>query len=186
MTKTIIGIAGQAGSGKDTVSNLIANEFGYTHISTSDILRMFIFSCGLKTNRKLQLSVANNLRSNFGSDFFIKLALDKVSKSKKIVISGIYCPEEAKFIKTLGGKILYINSNSEIYSRIKNRNDSDRDNMSSQELDLAIERENSGKKPSETNTYKVQEYADFVIENSGTLYDLEIATKQLVNELGAK
>ncbi len=174
MRKMIIGVAGQAGSGKDTVSDLIVKEFGYKHISVSDTLRLFISACGLKASRKLQLDTANNLRSNFGNNFLVETALKKVSDYKKVVISGIYCIEEAKHIKSLGGKIIYILPNDLSFKRIKNRQDSDRDEISLSELNSAIERENSGHEPNEANVSKIKNAADVIIENSGTLDELKL------------
>ena len=39
MKYPIIGIAGTLATGKDTVAEYLAEQFGYTHVSTGDIVR---------------------------------------------------------------------------------------------------------------------------------------------------
>ena len=187
---SLLGITGNAASGKDYVAEMISKN-GYIHVSSGDILREEIINRGQTPNREIQTLVANELRDAYGADVLVKSALKRAIRTsedgvyKGAVISGLYAPGEASAIKNLGGHIIEIVSGTEDdlgarYRRLKTRQDGSRDMMDYDAFVAAFFRENSGVKPHQANISDVARLADFRIVNDGSSEQLE---KQINNIL---
>lgn len=177
--KSLIGIIGHAAAGKDSVANIIAEELGFTHISLSDILRHEMLEQGIEVSRENQRIHANKMRNNIAPEYFIDIAMQKAATlgSNGLALTGIYSPAEGDYIqRSLGGTLLGVKVSdtdelSSRYSRLKNRSDGSRDNLSYEGFFLSHINESTGGY-FETNIHRLLNMAECTIINSGDLSEL--------------
>jgi hypothetical protein len=131
---TVIGIAGWARSGKDTVANYLVENEGYTKISFSTPMKEAMYRLNPRitineiVNQPLRIGVdvygweglkerspdIRGLLQRFGTEvgrnmfsenFWVDYALNSVVDGTKVVIADVRYPNEADAIKALGGKV---------------------------------------------------------------------------------
>lgn len=178
----IIGLAGYAQSGKDTVAKYLVENHGYTRIAFADKIREFVYEMN-------PLISGNNFRSGqtvkdmvdelgwdiakqvtdvrqilqrtgvaarevFGKDFWVEAALADTYKGAKYVITDVRFKNEVEAIERRDGQLVRV---------IRPGVDAVNDHVSERDLD----------------DYKF----DRVIKNSGTLEDLETLIETMMNDL---
>jgi len=128
----IIGLSGYAQSGKDTVAELLCLNYGYTRLSFAQPMRDAIYTLNpmvesgnrvadlvdeygwdvAKANpevrRLLQVFGTEVGRKQFGENFWVQQAFDKIDTTK-IVFSDVRFPNEAQEIQQYGGQVWRIN-----------------------------------------------------------------------------
>lgn len=176
MSMKIIGIAGTLGSGKDTIADYLADNEGFVHVSTGDLVR--------EESKKRHNSVERNpylqetatyLRRTFGGDVLIKRGLDRIErddlKHDGVVFTGIRSLGEARGIKELGGQLIYIDAPIEIrYERVKKRlRDKEADVSLRQFKQNELNEQTKSDDEAEFNIYKIKNEADIVIHNDSDL-----------------
>lgn len=126
----ILGLAGTHASGKDTVSQFLADHYGFLHISTSDMLRRAKREAFGDSPQALLLrndSFANNLRATRGPGILVELALDEYTKKQDtypagVVISGIRSIGEIEALHTAGGVLVFVDADPQVrYNRTVQR-----------------------------------------------------------------
>jgi len=161
----LIGIAGTLATGKDTVADHLASDFGYTHVSLGDIVREVAMKERGSIERPVLYEVAHQHRHSNGAGAFALLALEK---PHPLVITGVRSLGEAKTIKEAGGLLLFIDAPIEIrYERMKSR-------ARDAETELTLEgfRENeqkewyAGPHDADFNLRDIKEMSDIVIDNA--------------------
>ena len=168
----IIGLTGYAQSGKDTVAQILVKRYGFTRVAFADPIREFAYDVnpivdtvanekitlrymvdrdgweGAKKHeevRKTLQRIGVAARNNFGDDFWIIKAMEKVKHADRIVVTDVRFINEAKWIKNY--------EQSQIW-RIKR---------------LGIGAVNNHVSESEMDGYKV----DQILVNNGTLDELD-------------
>lgn len=188
--KSLMGIVGYAASGKDSVADIITEEFGFTHISLSDVLRHEMLEQGIEATRETQRKYANEVRGNIAPEYFVDIAIQKAADMdlKGLVLTGIYSPVEGDYVqRSLGGVLLGVmvsnpDAPTERYSRLKNRSDGLRDNLSYEEFLASHENESIGGYFG-TNIPKLLEMARHTIINSGDLPELRMKVTDFMNSI---
>lgn len=129
----IIGLSGYAQSGKDTVAELLCLNYGYTRLSFADPMRDAIYTLNpivfnlnsrvadlvdefgwdvAKANpevrRLLQVFGTEVGRKQFGENFWVQQAFDKV-ESDRVVFADVRFPNEANEIIQYGGQVWRVN-----------------------------------------------------------------------------
>lgn len=130
----IIGLTGKAGSGKDLCSELIKKRLGNDSVESLAFAKpikdaakiLFNFTdeqlydqikkeeidqrWGKSPRQILQWLGTDVLREHIDQDFFIKCVKQKIENSDKnfIVVTDVRFPNEAEFIKSIGGKVVKI------------------------------------------------------------------------------
>ncbi len=139
----ILGIAGRAGSGKDTAAEYLVDAYGYHRFAFADPLRDMIFTLldqantdhswctepalkeklipGLNVSyRQLAQTLGTEwARKHFGEDFWLRTAelhlglrAGAIGISaplhERIVIPDVRFPNEAAWIRSLGGAVIHI------------------------------------------------------------------------------
>lgn len=129
----IIGLSGYAQSGKDTVAELLCLNYGYTRMSFADPIRDAVYALNpivfnlnnrvadlvdeygwdvAKANpevrRLLQVFGTEVGRKQFGENFWVQQAFDKL-ESTKIVFADVRFPNEANEILQYGGQVWRVN-----------------------------------------------------------------------------
>lgn len=128
----LIGVAGKAGSGKDTVAEHLFFQHGFCKIAFADALRkacgaMFGFSAvqmsdremkeavdpywGLSPRRALQLLGNDAVKPVFGNDVWVKRWLmdyNLIRDTDHVVVSDVRFDLEADLIREQGGVIIHL------------------------------------------------------------------------------
>jgi dephospho-CoA kinase len=96
----IIGITGTIGSGKDTLMELLRNEYGFKHYSVRQFLTEKLEEEGLEINRTAMTHLANALREENHPAYIIEqLFLKAKEEGGNAVIESIRTPGEVVFLK---------------------------------------------------------------------------------------
>lgn len=186
--ESLVGITGDAASGKDHVARLF-EQYGFRHISSSDLVREEIYRLGLTPSRVLQTTVANQLRELHGAGYWVDRSLERAdAEDRRVVISGLYSPGEGKhLIEAHGGFLVALVAQEDDvemrYSRLQRRADGSRDEIDIEEFRRAYQRENSGTALHETNIAVLASMATFTINHCGGLELLEDQTRAVIEEL---
>lgn len=168
MKYPIIGIAGTLATGKDTVAERLAEQFGYTHVSTGDIVRELAMEEHGSIERPVLYEIAKAHRESEGAGFLVKHALQH---EPPLVITGLRSLGEAKALKAGGGILLFVDAPIEVrYERMRSRQ---RDNETALTLEGFKQNEAkewyAGPLDSDFNLRDIEKMSDIVIDNSLTL-----------------
>ena len=188
--KQIIGIGGTNGSGKDTVGQLLAEEFGFLFISVTDILRAECRDRGLPVVRENLREISAEWRRELGMGAPIDRGIavyDKSGKNYKgVVLASLRHPGESDRVHELGGTVWWIDADPQVrYERVRagNRGRSEEDEKTFEEFmaDEAAEMTpppDGG--PTALNAAAVRDGADVMITNGG---DLDALREQILRSL---
>lgn len=179
MTPRIIAVSGTAGSGKDTIGTFL-NGIGFQRAAFADAVRSDLLKlnpvAGLaksgmirlsqivseygwtdakknpEVRRLMQIYATEVCRDNFGEDVWINRLAKEIATKKKIVITDLRFPNEAKWVHDVMG--------GEIWRVVR----------PPQETDMPMTEE-AKRHSSETLVREI--HADIIINNHGTLDDLK-------------
>lgn len=125
----IIGVSGFARSGKDAISNILVEHYGYEKRAFADLMKLGLYKLDPIVRGTLRLSsfvddygwdVAKGTpevrrliqvfgtevgRELFGQTFWVDLAFKDVPAGSRIVYSDVRFPNEANEVKRLGGRV---------------------------------------------------------------------------------
>lgn len=185
----LIGIGGTNGSGKDTLSQILADNYGWLFISASgDLIIPELKKRGLPLERKQMAELtAEWNRNNPGA--VIDKAIDKFKEESKLkkydglVISSIRHPWEADKIHENDGLVVWVDADSQTrYNRIFNRGQGDKDKKTFEQFlaEEQAEKEHSGDQAT-LNWQGVKDRADVFIINDQN--DLAIFKAQAAKAL---
>ncbi|MFH1401583.1 MAG: AAA family ATPase [Parcubacteria group bacterium] len=176
--KIIIGLIGETGSGKDTVSDYIKKNYPEVLVLRfSDPLREAL---GIFLNEKRkedQQWLAIVLRERFGGDILWQALKKKIEnvESGIVILNGIRFADEYRGIKQIGGKIIYVTVDSKIrWQRVRSRGEKKDDRVSYKKF-LQIERA-----ATELQIPKLGQKADFIIKNDGSIEDFYARIKKVL------
>lgn len=176
----IIGLTGYAQSGKDTVANILVNNYGYTRVAFADKIREFVYRTNplietgisvqdmvdeygwdvAKQNSEVRRLLQNfgvTARDMFGDTFWINQLLWGYDWSVPTVVTDVRFENEAKYLKK------WTPDDTQLW-RIKRP---------------GVEAVNSHVSESQLDGYPV----DQIFMNNGTLEDLEVLIKTRMNGL---
>lgn len=153
--KTIIGIAGTNGAGKDTVGHMLADKHGYLFVSVTDLLRKEAERRGLKVDRENLRSISAEWRRESGLGVLVDKAVAEYDKAEDeyagVVLASLRNPGEADRVHELGGTVIWIDADPRIrYDRVQaalsQRGRSGEDDMTFEQFkaDEAVEMKRSG------------------------------------------
>jgi dephospho-CoA kinase len=175
----IIGIAGTLSSGKDTLADYLVENYGFTHVSTGDMVRAEATKRYGNIERPTLQIVGPELRAEGGAGVLVDKALEQ---PRPVVITGIRAIGEAKNLQKAGGVLLFIDAYVEIrYERMVKRA-RDAESVISFEEFAESERKEvaAGNNDEDYNQVAIQNMADKTINNSG---DLDEFYKVAINYL---
>lgn len=165
---TLIGVSGTLGSGKDSLANMLVDEYGYNHASTSDLVREVAMRERGSIERPVLQEIATMCREKFGAGYFVELGLDK---PRPLLITGIRSIGEMKALKAAGGVMVYVDAPVELrYERMIGRARDGEAEVSLEEFQRREEKEMyGGERDTDFNIRGIGEQADITIMNDGTV-----------------
>lgn len=170
----LIGIAGSFASGKDTIAHALEADYGFTHVSTGDMVRAAAMKERGSIERPVLHEVATEHRYRYGAGVFVEHALEK---PRPLVITGIRSLGEAKALKVAGGVLLFIDAPVEVrYERMKARH---RD----AEIELTLDQFKANEA---TEWYEGDDDADFNLRDIKEMADVVMDNVLPINEFIAE
>lgn len=189
----LIGLAGTAGSGKNTVTELLTKLFGFQDLNTSEAVRaitrhVYHLPHDFNPVRDQLYVVANYMRNEVHPATMVKICILEAQALNldRGVISGLRSMGEADAIREAGGIIVGVDADPKIrYERIFSRG---RDTEAQKTYEQFLEQdeyENRGLSdsgPGRGIRYIIDS-ADVVIKNEGSMEDLEREIREKVAPL---
>lgn len=180
--RIIIGIVGHPLSGKDTAAEYLVEKFGFTFISTGDMIREYVRKNDLgETTRENLSRVGSILRKERGGDFLIQKALE--NPAHRIILGGIRAVPEAKATKSAGGIIIAIDAPLKTrYERAKERKRIG-DDVTFEEFCAIEEKESASTDRNAQNVNAVIALADITVDNGGDVESLKQRVSDAIRPL---
>jgi dephospho-CoA kinase len=169
----IIGIGGTNGSGKDTLSQILADDYGWRFISVShDLIIPELKRRGLPLERKNMADLTAEWNRQISQGAAIDKAVEKFRQEEPekftgLVISSIRHPWEVDRIHELGGKIIWLDADPKLrYERIFSRGQGDKDRKTFEQFlaEEESEKHHSGDEAT-LNWQAVKDRADIFLTN---------------------
>ena len=171
----IIGITGTLGAGKGTVVDYLVNNMGFKHYSVREYLIEEITKKGLPVNRDTMTEEANELRARHSPSYIIEQLYKKAKVGGgNAIIESIRTPGEVDFLNTQGQfYLIAVDADPKIrYNRITLRA-TETDNISFNTFIANEKREFASTDPNKQNLSRCIEMADLVLQNNGSIYELQ-------------
>lgn len=181
LKKLVIGLIGEKGAGKGTVSDYLVEKYGAVHYGASDILRKALADLNLPITRENLIKLAIAVKENFGPTFIIDSLITEMEKdnSDLIIADGIRMHGDVEpFIKKYGEKfhLVYVSADVRTrYERTRARGQNDDEKEATFDQFLAEESE-----PTEVAIREIGAKANFKLNNNGTPEDLRKQADQLM------
>ena len=180
----IIGIAGTNGSGKDSLGQILAEDYGYMFVSGADFLREEAKKRGLPIEREVLRTISAEWRRKYGLGVLVDKALEiykqSAEKYQGLVVSPMRNPGEAQHLKELGGVLVWVDAGPKVrYERITKRQRSTEDQKTFEEFmsEEQAEMHQAGDEATlSLNGVKVK--TDIFLQNNGTLEEFKAAIKK--------
>jgi dephospho-CoA kinase len=181
MSKRIIGLVGETGSGKDTFCR-IAEKLSPSVLSVrfSEVLSKTLGLFFDEIKKEDQQWLASSLRDRFGEDILMQAISKKIKETEAdiIIVNGMRVKEEFDFIKKEGGTTVYLTLDpKKRWERIKGRGEKKDDDVSYEKF-LEIDRGRT-----EVQIKEIGKIADIVIKNDKDLNYLEEEVKKIIEKL---
>jgi dephospho-CoA kinase len=179
--KKIIGLTGEMGSGKDTFSEYLKENYPDVFFSRfSDALTETLKLFFDDVKREDQQWLGEALRDKFGKDILLKAVIRKAKNINEgiVILNGVRKELEAAALKEIGGKIIYITADQKIrWERVKVRGEKADDDVPWEKF---VE---MGKAEAEVNITEVGKNADFKIENNGSKEEFYAEIKKVIDSI---
>ncbi|MBI2593200.1 AAA family ATPase [Candidatus Daviesbacteria bacterium] len=183
--KSIIGLVGEKGSGKDTFAKFlkeIIKDKSVVHLRFSDLLRQTLKLWGLGETRSNLQKLAQLLEDGFGPGTVahgIEIQIQN-TQADIIILDGIRWQPDVKLLKKFpGSTLIYITADPELrFERLKKRGEKDGENNMSLEQ---FRKEEKAK--NELLIPEIGKKADIKIENNASLKDFKLKVEEVKNNL---
>lgn len=186
MVSIVFGLTGKNASGKGTVAKILKqNEF--TYHSLSDSLRDELNLLGKEETRENLIEIGNKLRKEGGPGVLADKLISKLDAENNHIVDSIRNPFEVNSLrkKSLLRKFLLISVDADAklrYDRLCSRGRIGDSNSWEKFLDQERQ-EDTNDDPNKQQLSKTMGMADYSIDNSGTLEELEAQVKKIISDL---
>lgn len=181
----IVGLAGTNGSGKDTVAQILAEDYGFFVVSATEMLEDELKKRGLVFERENKRKVGNEWRERYGLSAIVDKAIEqaKANDVDKLVVGSLRHPAEAEKVKELNGVVVWVDAEPKVrYDRLQSNNRGRVEDNKTFEQFLQEEQDEMHGNESELSGSGVKKLSDIFVENNGTRQELvEQIKSQLKN-----
>ncbi|HOY61432.1 MAG TPA: AAA family ATPase [Candidatus Woesebacteria bacterium] len=179
--RIVLGITGTNGAGKGTIVDFLVKKKAFEHFSASGLITEEIIKRKMPVNREMMIMVANDLRTKFGAGYIAEELLKRAEKSENnVIIESIRTLGEVKKLKEVGGLLVAVDANQKLrYKRILLRGGS-KDGVSFKEFMDQEKREKESDDPNKQNLLACKKAADYLIENNGSIEELDEKIEKLL------
>ena len=170
--KTIIGLVGRIGSGKDTVAHYLIKNRGFRVIGLGDLVRAKAKRREIEPTRKNISKISKEFSDKFGIEFWSRQAITKLKglNGENFIINGLRRLEDYNNVKSTfkNFKFILVDAKSKTrYSRIRKR-----DRVGDPTSYKAFRDQEKNELKLYKNFDETLKQVDFVIDNNSTLEDL--------------
>lgn len=168
----IIGIAGTNGSGKDTVSLMLKERYGYFVASATEMLEAELKKRGLPLEREHKRAVGNEWRRTYGVSAIVDRAIELAQEAgyEKLVVGSLRNPGEVDKVHELGGITVWVDADQTVrYQRITSIDRGrveDKKTFEEFQTEEQAEMQSQGDGEAGLNMSAVKAKADVVVENN--------------------
>jgi len=181
----IIGLVGEKGAGKGTVSDYLTKYYGAEHFGSSDILKRTVSDLNLPLTRDNFIKLALVLKEGFGATVVMDALIEDIESEAKgdlIIADGIRMLDDLKPFKEKYGAtftLVYVTADVRLrYERSAKRQEKVGEGEMTFEQFLAEER-----RLTELSIHEVGRQADFILNNDGEQQDLEKQIQDMMEKI---
>lgn len=184
MAKIIIGLIGEKGSGKGTVSEHLISKYGAVHYGTSKILRRTLEDLHVPVTRDNLIKLALVLKEGYGPSVIIDSLIQDMEKngSDIIIADGIRMHGDVDPFRKIYGDnffLVYVTADLRLrYERTKMRKEKEGEDKTTFEEFL----EEEGKL-TEVSIHEIGKTAEFKFNNNGTAEDLKAQVDEMMEKV---
>ena len=184
MDKIVIGLIGEKGAGKGTVSDYLIEKYKAVHYGTSNILRRTLEDLHVPITRDNLIKLALVLKEGYGPSIIIDSLIHDMEKngSDVIIADGIRMNGDVEpFQKKYGQNfyLVYVTADLKIrYERTRNRKEKDGEDKTTFEQFL----EEEGKL-TEVSIHEIGRQAEFKLLNNGTAEELKKQVDEMMEKI---
>ncbi|HBI34376.1 MAG TPA: hypothetical protein DEA43_01500 [Candidatus Moranbacteria bacterium] len=181
MSKLILGIVGEMGSGKGSVAKHIEQNYNAGTHKFSQILRDILDRIYIEQSRESITTLSLILRKNFGEDVLAKSMYHDVFNDTHdiVAIDGVRRLEDIVYLRDLPNfKLIYIDADMETcYERLIKRGENAGDSAKTFE---EFKRDHLA--DADARIVDMKNYAQYVIENNGTYQELYAQVDEIIKQ----
>ncbi len=176
----VLGLAGEFLSGKSTAAKFYAEKFGAKKLRFSSVLDDILGVLDLPITRENEQKLGVALKEAFGEGLLAHTLSKSAEETKRelFIIDGLRKYEELQVLKQMPKfKLIYIKSNLQNrFARLRGRSEK------SGEKFLTLEQfAKSHEHEADRYIPKLEQYADFIIENDGTAEEFQTKLTSALN-----
>ncbi len=180
--KVVVGISGNIGAGKGTVTNYLVQSYHAHNLRYSHILQDILGRLDLSYNRKNLALLAESLRNTFGGDILSHALVAEISRAEAhiVVIDGIRKKDELDTLRKINKfYFIFVDVDMQIrYNRIRERNEKSDDKTKTFE-----EFKKDHNHAADKDVPILKEYADFVVDNNGNYTQMSKQVNSIMKDI---
>lgn len=180
----IIGLIGEKGAGKGTVSDYLIEKYEAVHYGTSKILRRTLEDIHVPITRDNLIKLALVLKEGYGPSIIVDSLIRDMEKngSAVIIADGIRMHGDVEPFRKKFGKnffLVYVTADLKLrYERTKIRKQNDGEEEAT--LEQFLEEEG---KLTEVSIHEIGRKADFKLNNNGTAEELKKQIDEMMEKI---
>lgn len=187
MKPIIIGLVGEASSGKGEIAKLLQPN-GFAYFSLSDSLRKIATSLHLPHDREILINIGNTLRDTFGTNILARGAQRWINDTgnTRVIIDSIRNPGEVLFLQQeLGAFVIGVTMSPEKRFELIRERKRPGDPQTWEEFQRLFSLEQGiGEKSSGIQVKQCLDLTDATIQNEGTIGDLHTQVREFLFSRG--
>lgn len=170
----ILGLTGSFAAGKGTVVDYLVEKKGFSHYSTSGVIREEIVARGLPLERDSYIAVGNDLRAQFGPTHLVDVCYARAQEAGgSAIIESLRAVAEVHEIKKLGGVVIGVDADPHIrYERAFTRA-SEKDNVPFEKWVAQEQAESNPEDETKQDIFGALHESDYVLTNNTSLEELQ-------------
>lgn len=181
MAVIIIGLMGRIGSGKGTVARVLKRDYDFKVITMGDLAREEVRQRGLEPSREVTTRVTSELLSKDPA-YYVKKAVKRIKSSghERWVIDGIRTPLNVTEFRKAFPSIKFIKVDVKPRTRFERMKNRGRPGFPETFSNF---QEHERLEDERFNLDKTLSMADYVLDNNGTISELEARTHELMKSI---